>query len=97
MVRFEQGVKARYGSALKSRYMQASFGDRQLADRHERMNSEIKRARPSQCQFTNSSITANHLVTIDENPRPMTANSHSKNNAQVQQGAYSVKKQSSIK
>lgn len=78
MTRFEAAVKARYGSALKPRFCQASFGDNQQADRHERMNKEVKRASASQCQFSNSAVKPNHLVTIPE-ARPMTASSQAKN------------------
>ena len=46
MTRIESGVKARYGSALKPRYCNVSFGDVGLKDRHERMNTEEKRRRP---------------------------------------------------
>jgi hypothetical protein len=95
MTRFEEAVKARYGSALKPRYMQASYGDREIVDRHERMNTEERRRRPDQCQFSHSSITPNHLVTIPEAARPLTATSHSKNSAV--QGQQTVKKHSAVK
>lgn len=41
--RIESSQKARYGSALKPRYCNVSFGDTGLVDRHERMNKEVKR------------------------------------------------------
>lgn len=80
MDRIDSGVKSRYGSALKPRFCQASFGDSGLGDRHERMNPVEKRTRMDQCQFSNSSMTANHLVKINE-ARPMSANTQAKNTA----------------
>lgn len=80
VTRFEAAVKVRYGSALKPRYCQSSFGDNSFADRHERMNKEIKRSHPSQCQFTNSAVKANNLVTIPE-ARPFSAISQARNTA----------------
>ena len=74
------GVKARYGSALKPRFCKASYGDSGLVDRHERLNPVEKRQRMDQCQFANSSMTANHLVTVHE-ARPMSANTQAKNTA----------------
>jgi hypothetical protein len=46
MARIESGARSRYGSALKPRFCNVSFGDVGLKDRHERLNPEEKRRRP---------------------------------------------------
>lgn len=76
--RIESAVKNRYGSALKPRYCNASFGDVGLADRHERMNKEVKRMSLQQCQFKNSAILKDNQVSVPEQ-RPMTATTQARN------------------
>jgi|688.fasta_scaffold2576961_1 hypothetical protein len=46
----EVEAQARSATAMKSRYLENCFGS-ELKDRHEKMNTEVKRRHPIQCQF----------------------------------------------
>ena len=52
--KFSETIEAetltRSATAMKSRYLDSCFGS-EIKDRHEKMNTEVKRRLPTQCQF----------------------------------------------